>query len=274
MKNYFDSQPLVSVVIATHDYAQYISEAIASILAQTYQKLEIIVVDDGSTDNTREVVQQYPQVKYVYQERKGARTPSRARNNGIALSHGEYIVALDADDRLCPEYIAKCLEAIKGDDRIGFVWTATQEFGDSCEIRVPHIMHHRLSVYRGTGGQLGAALMRRVAFNDVGGYDLALPALEDWDLAIRVIKKGWKAKPLFEVLHFVRVHEAQQTYKVKKLNLERFVEQKYPGMQLYTYLSRVFDLAVLTLSHPKTLVVRIWNKGVCRFLRCQKLPEP
>ena len=205
---------------------------------------------------------------------KALKHPPALENNGIALSKGEFFVALDADDRICPEYIAKCLNAINGDSRIGFVWTAAQEFGESCGIRVPRILHHRFSVYRGTGGQLGAALMRRKAFDEVGGYDTFLPALEDWDLVIRVIHKGWKAKPIFEVLHFVRVHKGQQTYKVKLHSLERYVEQKYPAMQFYTFLSRVFDLTVLSLSHPRTLLVRIWNKGVCRFFSCRRLSEP
>ena len=90
---------LVSVVIPCYDHAQFLAQAIESVLGQSYANFEIIVVDDGSTDNTAEVVKGYSPVRYVYQKNAGR---SNARNTGLQQSRGEFLVFLDADDRLLP----------------------------------------------------------------------------------------------------------------------------------------------------------------------------
>ena len=97
------NQPLVSVVIPCFNHGRFLPEAIESVLAQTYPWIEILVVDDGSTDNTREVAAQYPHVRYVYQHNQGL---SAARNTGIRHSTGDFLVFLDADDLLYPGAIA------------------------------------------------------------------------------------------------------------------------------------------------------------------------
>ena len=98
--------PEISVIIPTFNYGKYIKRAIESILTQTYQDVEIIVVDDGSTDNTREIIRskQSDKIRYFYQENKGA--PS-ARNKGIVESKGKYIAFLDADDEWLPTKLEK-----------------------------------------------------------------------------------------------------------------------------------------------------------------------
>src|SRR3712207_3515162 len=93
--------PLVSVIIPCYNQAHYLGETIESVLNQTHQNLEIVVVDDGSTDNTAEVASSYPQVKLLQQENQGR--PAVGRNNGFRASSGEYIVFLDSDDRLVPD---------------------------------------------------------------------------------------------------------------------------------------------------------------------------
>src|SRR5215204_1671374 len=103
--------PLVSVVIPCYKQAHFLGEAIESVLAQSYPNFEIIVVDDGSPDNTSEVAASYPRVRLVRQENQGL---SAARNSGLSRSEGEYVVFLDADDRLLPGALQvglECLEA-------------------------------------------------------------------------------------------------------------------------------------------------------------------
>ncbi|TRO52163.1 glycosyltransferase family 2 protein [Candidatus Bathyarchaeota archaeon] len=172
-----------------------ISEAIESVLEQTYTNIELTVVDDGSTDNTAEVVKQYPTARYVYQAHLGKKTPARARNTGIKLSHGEYIIFLDADDKLLPTYIEECVQAIEKDAKNGFVWTGTIEFGTSNIVRIPRTPHHRYSLLRNPRGQLGAMLVRKRAYDNVGLYDEKLDSLEDWDMAIRLSLNGGRADP-------------------------------------------------------------------------------
>src|ERR687898_2206392 len=102
---------LVTVVIPCYNQAHFLGEAIESVLSQSYPNFEIIVVDDGSTDNTSEVASRYEGVRLVRQENRGL---AGARNTGIKHSEGEYLVFLDADDRLLPEALAVglgCFEA-------------------------------------------------------------------------------------------------------------------------------------------------------------------
>src|SRR5215212_1699019 len=109
---------LVSVVIPCYNQAHFLGEAIESVLAQSYPNFEIVVVDDGSTDDTSEVAAYYPGVRLVRQENKGL---SGARNVGLARSEGEYLVFLDADDRLLHEALEAHLEHLKANPECAFV---------------------------------------------------------------------------------------------------------------------------------------------------------
>ena len=271
-----EKNPLVSVIIPAHNYGRYISEAIDSVLAQTYPRIELIVIDDGSTDNTRDVVKKYPQIKYVYQKNAGV---ANAMNHGVLISKGEFFICLGADDKLHPTYISRCVAEILKDKRVGFVWTAAQAFGQTevigyRHVLSPRILHHRFSIYRDPGGQTGAALIRREAFDEVGGYDESLPAYEDWDLVIRFYKRNWKGKPIFEPLHFYRFHENQRTSSTRKAPLHRYLENKHPFMKIYAPLVRIFEFAVLWVKRPQIGLIRLWNKIIPRFFSYEKLVEP
>jgi glycosyltransferase involved in cell wall biosynthesis len=253
---------LVSIIIPTHNYGHYISEAIESVLAQTYRNFEIIVVDDGSTDNTQEVVARYPQVKYVYQTQSITKTPASGRNRGIALSKGEFYIALDADDRLDPRYIEMCLSEMQSDPKIGFVWTAYKPFGedDKRTVLPPRRLLHRWSIYRDPGGQTGAAMIRRKAFDETGGYDESLPTFEDWDLVIRIKKNGWKAKSINEPIHLYRVHNTHRHEPLKAKQSYHLMEKKHPVIKVYLPLSRFYEFAKLCLRHPRTALSRVKSK--------------
>jgi len=114
---------IVSVIIPSYNCARYVEEAIESVLNQTYNYLEIIVVDDGSTDNTREVLKEYignGQIKYVYQENQG---PGAARNTGIKCAKGDYIAFLDSDDTLTENSIEKRMNLIIRSPEVGLVFS-------------------------------------------------------------------------------------------------------------------------------------------------------
>ncbi|MGB8192143.1 MAG: glycosyltransferase family 2 protein [Chitinophagaceae bacterium] len=113
------TKPLVSVIIATYNRAHILEHAIRSALDQTYENTQIIVVDDGSTDNTADIVKAYPQVEYVLQPHG---RQASARNNGWKHSNGKYIATLDSDDKWQPDFLEKCVDRIEKDN-LDFVFT-------------------------------------------------------------------------------------------------------------------------------------------------------
>src|SRR5829696_2931566 len=110
--------PLVSVVVPCYNQARFLGEAIESVLAQSHPLFEVVVVDDGSTDDTSEVAARYPGVRLVRQENRGL---SGARNAGLARSRGEYVVFLDADDRLLPGALEAGVERLGANPQCAFV---------------------------------------------------------------------------------------------------------------------------------------------------------
>ena len=248
---------LVSIIIPTYNNAEYIREAITSVLNQTHKPVEIIVVDDGSTDETRKILEQFETVKYVYQRHSGL---AAALNTGVKHSRARFYSALGADDKLHPTYITRCLTEIVQEPRIGFVWTATQTFGDSTQLRTPRVFHHRYSILMGAGGQLGAALTSKETFEDVDGYDPAMIGMEDWDFAIRAVKKGWRTKAVMEPLHYYRIHPRQSVAQERDNQFYKKLQAKHPVMKLYVPAARMFDLAILLFKNPKVAGQRLFQK--------------
>jgi glycosyltransferase involved in cell wall biosynthesis len=260
------SYDLVSVIIPTHNYGRYISEAIESVLAQSYPNVEIIVVDDGSTDDTEAVVKKYPMVKYVYQEHIGQPTPARAKNNGIRLSKGKYIVCLDADDQFLPSYITECMAVTKTDPKIGMVWTASLLFGTDpkrlvSKFYLPQVKnpHTRYSFYATPGGTIGAALIPRKVYDDVGLYDESLVSIEDLDFVIRLLQHHWKAKSIYKPLHKYRMHDQNIHEGIMKLGLKQLYKRypmMYPYRTVYYFGLRIYRF----FMHPNYTAHKVHGK--------------
>jgi glycosyltransferase involved in cell wall biosynthesis len=191
---------MVSVVIACYDLGQYLDEAVASVLAQTYQDVEVIVVDDGSTDaETCRLLEDYqrPRTRVLRLSHKGL---AAARNAGIAAASGEYLCALDADDRLEPRFLEKAVCALDADPSMTFVSCWLRAFGaerwewkpERCDL--PSLLTEDTV--------LTAAVVRREAVLAVGGYDTGMPAQgdEDWDLWLTLVELGHRGRILPEVL--------------------------------------------------------------------------
>src|SRR5258708_15666443 len=116
--------PLVSIIIPSFNHGQYLLDALKSIWLQSYKTVEIIVVDDGSTDNTGDILKEYPQVKYIYQNNQGL---SAARNTGIKNSSGEFLIFLDADDWLLPGSIDINFNHMLQNETLAFVSVAHEK---------------------------------------------------------------------------------------------------------------------------------------------------
>ncbi|MHB0960555.1 MAG: glycosyltransferase [Pirellulaceae bacterium] len=182
---------LVSVVIPCFNHAQYLGEAIESVLAQTCQDFEIIVIDDGSTDATPEVARRYPEVHYLRQTNQGL---SAARNAGIAASRGPYLVFLDADDRLVPEALSAGLRCIQDHGECAFVSGGHRRIDEAGAViqqpTPPQIENdHYLALLRGNYvGMHGAVMYQRSCLVACGGFNTRLAVCEDYDLYLRLAR--------------------------------------------------------------------------------------
>ena len=182
----------VSVIIASYNQAHFLHEAIESVLAQTYAGRELIVVDDGSTDGTQEIAQRYPDLSYVYQENAG---PSAARNAGVKRSRGEYLVFLDADDRLLPEALQIGVESLQQHPNCAFASGFCRLIvADGSLLSQPTQPRIESDFYlemlrRNYIWCPGSVIYRRIAFQAVGGFNESLGRGEDYDLFLRITRE-------------------------------------------------------------------------------------
>lgn len=183
---------LVTVIIPSYNSARYLAEAVTSVFAQTYAAVECIVVDDGSTDNTKEVMQElvsrYPLLKIATKTNGG---PSSARNLGLRLCSGEYISFLDADDVLLPEKLERQAHYLNGHDDVDIVYgdylLVTERLQPMAlfSAEMPRKLHPLDALcYRNWFNPL-VPLLRRSVIDRVGEFDEELHAAEDWDYWIR-----------------------------------------------------------------------------------------
>lgn len=180
---------MVSIIIPCYNYAQFLSEALESVLAQTYSDWECIIINDGSHDNTEEKSLEYcakdPRFKYFYKENGGH---SSARNLGIKRSVGKYILPLDADDTLSKDYVKEAVKKIESDENIKIVTGQVQYFGDRDEKVI--MPSYDLRSYLIVNYLSISSLFRRVDFDKANGFDETMHVFEDWDLFIHILKKG------------------------------------------------------------------------------------
>ena len=197
--------PKVSVVIPCYNHGQYLDEAVNSILKQTYQDFEIIIVNDGSTDPfTAEKLRNYykPKTTIIHTENRG---PSAARNTGIRAAKGEYIVTLDADDWFAASFLEKAKAIIEQYPAIGVVTCGIQDFGISTKRHFPQGGDVTNFLVRGI---IGSVFFRKCCWEQTKGYDeqMRTAGYEDWNFILEVTKRGWKVHVIEEYLLYYRRH--------------------------------------------------------------------
>ena len=215
--------PKVSVITPTYNQAQYIAESIQSALAQTFKDFELIVVDDGSTDSTREIVDSYQdhRIRYIYQENRGV---SAAINTGIKSSTGEYIVLLASDDMWLPQNLELQVNLLdsRPDIALGMsdmyvfnsetgvtfrrMWQDVpagylRELQDGTRVPLKEFFSWGITLFA-----IVTTVMRRTVFDEVGYFDESLPCCEDYDMFVRMLQR-FSIGIINEPLVRYRVHE-------------------------------------------------------------------
>jgi glycosyltransferase involved in cell wall biosynthesis len=193
-------QPLVSVIIPAYNSAKYLGEGIKSVLDQGYEELEVIVIDDGSSDGTRHVCEQFPNIFYRYQKNSG---PANARNAGIGVAKGKYIAFLDADDVWTAGKLVKQVNLMERHPGVGLLSGDMRRFY-TCEVLAPSMFSkngfdleffgdafyvadaYRKILLRGNYIPTGTVIVRKDCLDKVGSFDESLRYSEDVDMWLRI----------------------------------------------------------------------------------------
>ncbi len=199
-----ESNPLVSVVIPCYNYGKYLSEAIDSVLQQTWRNVEIIVVDDGSdASETIDILNGLKKTRTTVIRQKNGKLP-KARNTGIRAAKGKFICCLDADDKLRPTYLEKCVRRMENDG-LDICGSLQQNFGDNESILDPGPF--RLQRLFRENCLIVSSVFSRSLWEQIGGYDESMiHGFEDWEFWLRAAKAGARAATIKEPLFLYRKH--------------------------------------------------------------------
>jgi hypothetical protein len=202
--------PAVSVIVPTFNRGALLGQTLESLRAQTHRDFEVIVVDDGSTDNTRDVVQSFDQrFRYVHQSNRGR---SNARNNALGLAQGRYIAFLDSDDLFMPDKLEIQVRCLEEREDVGWVYSSTRNIdeqgkptGYGYEASASGWIHAEVTFFLPLTVILSTVMVRRQVMEAVGGFDENMNRFEDTDMWRRISRK-YKALAIPEPLIDFREH--------------------------------------------------------------------
>ena len=195
----------VTIIIPCFNHGRYLPEAVDSALGQSGAAPEIVVVDDGSDDPaTLAALEQLPRgIQVLRQDNAG---PAAARNAGAAAATGNLLLFVDADDQLPAGAVGSLSAVLDQDPSLGYAYGRLEHIGDwRGVVRFPDYDPFKL-LYRNIVGHMG--LVRRAAFEDFGGYDAEVDWMEDWDVLLRALERGWHGRRAPEVAYRYRRHGA------------------------------------------------------------------
>src|ERR1700733_2916635 len=258
---------MVSIIVPCFNYGHFITEALKSIAGQTYSDWECVIVNDGSTDDSRSVIEAFirddPRFRLVNIQNSGV---SVARNTAVAHSRGTWLFPLDADNRMLPDCLAKCMAQVQRDPGLRLVYTEAELFGAESGLwRLPPFDYKTMLKYNMIDN---SCLFLRKDFDKVGGYRTNMVnGLEDWDFFIALLygcKPGQVVK-IDEPLYYYRVNESGRRMTVagsgkQRKMLDLMVYNNFPIYQEYfpDIFERIhqydFDKRMLGKKPVKTLV--------------------
>lgn len=253
------TSPLVTVAISAYNYGQFLQEAIESVLGQTYSNIELLVLDDGSTDNTTEVVKPYlKEITYMRHDNVGL--PAN-RNIGLAAAKGVYWLALDADDTLAKDHIAQTVRYLEENPNHSFVYTQVRYFGDFAQIS--DVPPFNVEVLK-THNYISATSLTRTAAAQQVGYDEQFKeGWEDWDFYLSLASKGHKGGRIRKPLLNYRQHGSSREDAVNEdvLHLKLLNKLLIKHVDFYT-------------KQEQQLCKEYWRAEVVQHVIAQRRKKP
>lgn len=260
------SHPLVSVVIPSFNHARYVTEAVDSVLAQSNCSFEVIVVDDGSTDNTREVLESYgDRIRYIYQENRGL---PGARNTGIRAAQGEWVAVLDSDDTWHPQKTERQLAAAAAFPDVDVIGSpgGDDPFPESLPTDPPCRIMSVQDFLQITPMSASSTMVRRRCFEEVGLFDESLRSAEDRDMWLRLAARV-QVLQVMTPCWFYRLHEGQMSRNPQRMYdnfrkvLDKFFREhpEHAGLSRMAYAFLYQDAAICysEANHRATSVLMI-----------------
>jgi len=264
-----NSEPKISVIIPTYNQSECLKEAIESVLNQTYKNIEIIVIDDGSTDNTLGVVGSFDnKIVCIQQKNKGA---SSARNIGIKKANGEYLAFLDSDDMWIKNKLEKQIDFIKKNPEIGLLGTGCYQM-----INIGKVIHKKIFPNKNEILQKdlikynpfiqSSVMVKKDVFNHIDLYDEKFKESEDYDLWLRIAQK-YKVANLEQALVTKRYYEKglsknkdnKQLYFALKAKKDAIKRGQYPK-SCYFYILKSWIFMKMPFFVRKIIRKRLLNK--------------
>ena len=217
---------LVSVIIPCYNQGEFLEECLISVFASTYKHIEVIVINDGSKDNSLEIITSL-NTKYNFtlldQVNSG---PSIARNNGILVSKGNYILPLDADDKIGRSYIADAVIQLDTNYKTGIVYCKSEFFGEKDgEWKLPNYSFEQMLTQNLI---FNCALFRRKDYDKTSGYNPNMKeGWEDWDFWLSLIELGFEVECLDEIGFYYRIRNNSRERSLDKEKVSRLRKQIY-----------------------------------------------
>lgn len=250
---------IISIIIPCYNDAEHIGQAVKSALAQTYKNKEIIVVDDGSNKETKEVLKKLePKLNLlIAQENKGT---SAARNAGIKKAKGRYIAVLDSDDTYNPEFCAKSVEIFESQQAVKLITCFTQRFTNNGNVDVIKPKPSTIIGFLKHNCAMGSSIFRKQDWEKCEGYDESMKiGFEDWEFYIRLLAKGGTSYVIPEILLNYRLTKQSRTTQANRIKDELFKKIIDKHKQLYIlHFNEIIDhfltrLEIVEKSERKSL---------------------
>jgi glycosyltransferase involved in cell wall biosynthesis len=254
--------PLVSIIIPTYNRAHLIGETLDSVLAQTYTNWECIIVDDGSTDNSEEVINEYtkkdPRFQYHQRPDNKQKGPNACRNYGYELSKGEYINWFDSDDIMLPTFLEKQIRSVAAIADVSVCKLVYFDFDKGIGTKVNIIVSNNLIEDYLTGKikfyTFTPVWAKEFLNKQVELFDETITNLDDWDFNLRMLYESPKIVYVDEVLIKYRVHENSLSQEINKLNFDEIRSE---------FKAREKHIAILeknTLVNPRILKLYVKSR--------------
>ena len=221
-----DKSGLVSVIIPCYNQGEFLEECLTSVYDSSYKQVEVIVINDGSTDNSIEIISSLnSKFKFTLIDQLNL-GPSSARNNGVLASKGKYILPLDADDRIGRTYIQNAVIQLESNDKTGIVYCKAEFFGEKeGEWKLSDYSFEQVLTQNVI---FNCALFRRKDYENTSGYNPNMKeGWEDWDFWLTLIEHGVEVECLNEIGFYYRIRSNSRERKLDKEKVKRLRKQIY-----------------------------------------------